>query len=115
VEILVGESVFLHDWCGKAFPLPMPATNFWTKGQLSTKSDAFLSTNILLSLIIFFNLLYSISKIALPRYGRVSHKTTCKYENLVIDSLQTSQFQILSDHFQCPCNAIKTFQAKVPA
>jgi len=33
---------------------PLPANNnFWTKVQLSTKSDAFLSTNILLSLIIF--------------------------------------------------------------
>jgi len=36
-------------------PTPLPASNiFWTKVQLSTKSDAFLSTNILLSLIIFF-------------------------------------------------------------
>jgi len=54
---------------------PLPASNnFWTKVQLSTKSDAFSSTNILLSLIIFFNLVYSISKIALPRYSRVSYK-----------------------------------------
>ena len=53
----------------------LPASkNFWTKIQLSKKSDAFLSANILLSLIIFFNLLYSISKTALPRYSRVSYK-----------------------------------------
>jgi len=33
---------------------PLPASNnFWTQVQLSTKSDAFLSTNILLSLIFF--------------------------------------------------------------
>jgi len=41
-------------------------------------------------------------------------------ENLVIDSLQTSRFpllrgKILSDHFQCSCDAINTFQGKVPA
>jgi len=41
-------------------------------------------------------------------------------EDLVIDSLQTSRFavwrgKILSDHFQCPCDAINTFQGKVPA
>jgi len=41
-------------------------------------------------------------------------------ENLVIDSLQTSCFllwreKILSDHFQCTCDAINTFQGKVPA
>jgi len=36
-------------------------------------------------------------------------------ENLVNDSLQTSRFQILSDPFQCPCDAINTFQGKVPA
>ena len=48
--------------------------NFWTNVQLSTKSDASSPTNILLSLIIFFNVLYSISKIALPRYSRLSYK-----------------------------------------
>ena len=42
------------------------------------------------------------------------------YENLVIDSLQTSRFplwrgQMLSDHFQYPCDAMNTFQGKVPA
>jgi len=37
------------------------------------------------------------------------------YENLVTDSLPTSRFQMLSDHFQCPCDAINTFQSKVPA
>jgi len=41
-------------------------------------------------------------------------------ENLVLDSLQTWRFplwhgKILSDHFQCPCDAINTFQGKVPA
>ena len=54
---------------------PLPASNhFWTKVQLSRKSDAFLWTNILLSPIIVFNLLYSISKIALPWYSRVSYR-----------------------------------------
>ena len=47
---------------------PCLPAEFWTKVQLSTKSDAFLSTNVLLSLIIFFNLLYSISN------SRVSYK-----------------------------------------
>jgi len=60
---------------------PLPASkNFWTKVQLRTKSDAFSSTNILLSLIIFFNLLYSISKISLPRYSRVSYKKVNGWE-----------------------------------
>jgi len=36
------------------------------------------------------------------------------HENLITDSLQTSRFQILSDHFQCPWDAINTFQDKVP-
>jgi len=51
----------------------LPATIF---GQTfsSARTRCFLSTSILLSLIIFFNLLYSISKIALPRYSRVSYK-----------------------------------------
>jgi len=81
VEILVGESLFLYIWCGNGIPhlffsnAPLPASNnYWTKVQLSTKSDAFLSTIILLSLICFFNLLHGISKIALPRYSRVSYK-----------------------------------------
>jgi len=44
----------------------------------------------------------------------------CMDENLVIDSLQTPRFplwrdQILSDHFQYPCDAINTFQRKMPA
>jgi len=33
-------------------------------------------------------------------------------ENLAIDSLQTSRFHILSDHFQCPYDAINTSRAK---
>jgi len=37
------------------------------------------------------------------------------HENLVIDSLQTSRSQILSDNFQFPCDAINNFQGKVPA
>jgi len=60
-EILVGETVFLCIWCENGIPhlffsnAPLPASNnFWTKVQLSTKSDAFLSTIILLSLLIFF-------------------------------------------------------------
>jgi len=52
---------------------PLPASNnFWTKVQLTRKS--FVSTNILLSLIIFFNLLYNISKISLPPCSRFSYK-----------------------------------------
>jgi len=61
VEILVGESVYFIFGVRTAFHTsfltihPLPASNnFWTKVQLSTKSDAFLSTIILLSLIIFF-------------------------------------------------------------
>ena len=81
MEILVCKSVFLYVWRERhshtSFfsntPLPT-SNNFWTKVQLSTKSDSFLSTNTLLSLIIFFNLLYSISKIVLPRYSRISYK-----------------------------------------
>jgi len=61
VEILVGESVSLYIWCGNGIlhpffsntPLPASKT-FWTKVRLSTKSNAFLLTIILLSLIIFF-------------------------------------------------------------
>jgi len=54
---------------------PLTASkNFWIKVQLSTKSDAFSLTNILLSLILFFNLLHSISKVSLPRCSRVSYK-----------------------------------------
>jgi len=61
VEILVGESVLLYIWCGNGIPhlffsnTPLPTSNnFWTKVQLSTISDAFLSILILLSLILFF-------------------------------------------------------------
>jgi len=38
-------------------------------------------------------------------------------DNLVYDSLQTSRCDVerLSDHFQCPCGAINTFQGEVPA
>jgi len=62
MEILVGESVVsLYSWCGNGIPhlffsnAPLPASyNYWTKVQLSTKSDTFLSTIILLSLMFFF-------------------------------------------------------------
>jgi len=81
MEILVGESVSLYIWCGNGIPhlffkyTPLPASyNYWTKDQLNTKSDAFLSTIILLSPIFFVNLLYGVSKIALQRYTRVSFK-----------------------------------------
>jgi len=60
VEILAGESVFLYIWRGNGIPqlffssTPLPASNnYWTKVQLSTQSDAFLSTIILLSLTFF--------------------------------------------------------------
>jgi len=81
VEILVGESVFLYVWCGNGVPTPrfsqyIPACQqrFLDKSSAQHETRCFLSTNILLSLIIFFNLLYSISKIALPRYSRVSYR-----------------------------------------
>jgi len=69
-----------------------PSNNFMTKVQLSTKSDAFLSTHILLSLINFVNLLYSTSKMALPRHSRVSYKSWMDEQKLVMDSLQTINF-----------------------
>jgi len=52
----------------------LASNNFWTKVQLSTKSDVFFLAIILLSLLIFFNLLYGISKTALQRYSLVSYK-----------------------------------------
>ena len=52
----------------------LPATSFRQRVQLSPKLDAFSSTIILLSPIIFFNLPYSISKTALPRYSHISYK-----------------------------------------
>ena len=65
----------------------LPASNnFWTKIQLSKKSDAFLSANILLTLIIFFNLLYSISKIDIVAFRTKNWMD----ENLVVGSRQTS-------------------------
>ena len=95
---------------------PLPASNnFWTKVQLSTKSDAFLSTNILLSLFIFFNLGYCTVFLKLCYHDIVTFGKKWMYENLVIDSLKTSRFQVLSDHFQCPCDVINTFQGTVPA
>jgi len=45
----------------------LPATNFGQKFS-SAHNQMLFSTKILLSLIIFFNLLYNISKIRLPRY-----------------------------------------------
>jgi len=60
------QKTLLYPWCPKASYGPgshtsifsnthLPARkNFWTRFQLSTKSDALSSTNILLSLIIFF-------------------------------------------------------------
>jgi len=40
----------------------------------SARNHTLFLTHILLTLQNFFNQLYSISKIDLPRYGRVSHK-----------------------------------------
>jgi len=60
---------------------PLPASNnFWTKVQLTRISYAFVSTNILLSLIIFFSLLYNIFNISLPPYSRVSYKNLNGWE-----------------------------------
>ena len=96
----------------------LPASNnFWTKIQLSKKSDAFLSAKILLSLIIFFNLLYSISKIVLPRYSRVSYKKLNGWEFglCLTANFPAVTWKILSDYFQCPCDAMNNFQNKLPA
>jgi len=60
VEILAANQFSFIFGVGTAFhafflATPLPASNnFLTKVQLSTKSDAFLSTNILPSLMIFF-------------------------------------------------------------
>jgi len=50
----------------------LPATIF--RQKFSPKLDAFSSNIILLSPIIFFNLPYWISKIALPRHSHISYK-----------------------------------------
>ena len=87
---------------------PLSASNnFWTKVELSTKSDAFLLTNILLSLLAFFSI-YCTVFLKLRYRDIVAFRTkNWIYETLVIDSQQTLRFEILSDHF--------TFQGKVPA
>jgi len=54
---------------------PLPASgNFWAKVQLSTKSDAFLSTNILLSLNLFSTYCTVLRKLRYCDMGRVSYK-----------------------------------------
>jgi len=52
----------------------LSATNFGQMFSPARNQMLFLSSHILLSLIIFFNLLHSISKIALPRYSSISYK-----------------------------------------
>jgi len=72
VEILAGESVFLYIWRGNGISqlffsnTPLPASNnYWTKVQLSTQSDAFLLTIILLSLTFFSRVPLQISRVPL--------------------------------------------------
>jgi len=58
----------------------LPASNnFWTKLQLNTKSDVFLSTNILLSLIKFFQPTYSSLYLKLPYRDIVAFRTKIEW------------------------------------
>jgi len=99
---------------------PLPVSNsFWTKVQLSTKSDAFPSTNILLSLIIFSTYCTVYLKL---RYRDIVAFRNTKLNGWAFGHWLTANFtypavtwKILSDHFQRPCDAINTFQGNVPA
>jgi len=84
---------------------------FLDKSSSQHEIRCFFSAHILLSLQKFFNVLNSMSKIALPRYSRVSYKKKWMDEKLVIDSVQTSHFPLwrgktLSYHFQCSSGAM---------
>ena len=127
VEVLVGESIFLYVWCGNGVPniwtigqkfFLDKSSDFWTKVPLSTKSDAFYRPVFLMCLIIFSTCCTVYLKL---RYRDIVAFRTKNWmaENLVIDSLQTSRFppwggKTLSDHFQCPSDAAKTYKGKVP-
>jgi len=93
----------------------LPATTFRQLFSSARNQVLFYRPTVCCHWYFFSN--YSISKIALPRYTVVAFRTTnwMDEQNLVIDSLQTSRFQTLSDHFRCPYDAINTFQGKVPA
>jgi len=66
---------------------------------------------------VFFKLLYNISKIALPRYSRVSHKKSAEVSHWLTASLTLPavMWKTFSDQFECLCDAINTFQGKLPA
>ena len=112
------ESIFLHVWYGNAVPTPLflaihparqqqfffssPRNQTFFIDQCSPVSNNFFSTYCTVFLIVAFR------------------TKNWMDEKLIIDSLQTSRFplwrgKILSDHFQCPCDAINTFQGNVPA
>ena len=112
------ESIFLHVWYGNAVPTPLflaihparqqqfffssPRNQTFFIDQYSPVSNNFFSTYCTVFLIVAFR------------------TKNWMDEKLIIDSLQTSRFplwrgKILSDHFQCPCDAINTFQGNVPA
>ena len=123
VEVLVGESIFLYVWCGNGVP------NFWTIGQkfrFLDKSSAqheircFLSTSIL---AVSNDLFSTCCVVFLKSRCRDIVVFNTKIEWMRIWSLTHSKLHvspcdvvnILSDHLQCPCDAINTFQGKVPA
>jgi len=104
-------TAFPHVFFGKT---PQPASNnFWTKVQLSIKSDAFSSTNIILSLIHFFSTYCTVYLQLRFRDTVVFRTKIWMYKDVVIYSLQTSCLQMLSTHFQCPCDAINTFHSSI--
>jgi len=98
----------------------LPASNnFWTEVQLSTNQMLFINQYSAVSNNLFSTCCSVFLKL---RYRDIVAFRTKNWmdENLVIDSLQTSRFplwhgQILSDHFQYPCDAVNTFQGKIPA
>jgi len=122
MEILVGESIFLYVWCGNGVPTLLflaihsclPATIFGQNFSSARNQMLFIDqysavSNNLFSTccIVFLKLRYR--DIVAFRTKNLMDK------NLVIDSLQTSRFALwrgktLSDHIQCPCDAINTFQ-----
>ena len=99
----------------------LPASNnFWTLSSAQHEIRCFLSTRFLA----VFNDLFSTCCVVFPklRYHDIVAFHT-KIEWMRIWSLTHSKLhvsrcdvvKILSDHFQCPCDAINTVQGKVPA
>ena len=117
MEILVGESVFLYIWRGNGIPHLFLSNNPAWQQQFLDKSSA----------------QHKIKCFLIDHYSAVSNKFFSTYctvflklrycdivtfrtknwidENLVVGKLQISRFplwhgKILSDHFECPCDAI---------